>query len=509
MKKILSLSFLFSLTLFVSCKKEELPQLTTYEISGITVNSAVSGGVITSDGGSEIISRGVCCSEDHEVESSNKRTSDGAGTGSFVSNLSGLKPGTTYYLKAYATNSVGTQYGQEISFTTSGSLPQSTGAAARNILTTTATLYGTINPGDLPTTVSFEYGTSTGYGTLVSVPSPVVGNTGVEISVNIVNLSPGTPYHFRIKAENELGTTYGPDQTFVTYGQKPSFTAFVVASGRSSSASLVLNINPNHLATTLTVEYGVSESYGNTLIPFPNPFTGHLPMSVSFSVVDLIPGTLYHFRIKLENVIGITFTEDLTFKTYNATDIDYNGYYSVVIGTQEWLTSNLKATRFQNGDQILNVPDAYQWSSLTGPGYCLYKNENPGPYGNLYNFYVASDSRNVCPAGWHVPSMTELNTLIAYLGGEIEADGKLREAGLAHWIHDTGATNSTGFTYLPGGDRESDGTFVNRASGGYVWSSTPNDPDGGMLISMDWNAPKIFINPYGLRFGASIRCIKN
>lgn len=510
-KNLFFISLLLAVLVITTyCKKEELPELSTYNISGITINSAVSGGVITSDGGAEIISRGICWSPEQEPVIAGSFTSDGSGQGSFISNLVDLTPATKYYVRAYATNAAGTQYGQEVSFTTLGNLPQLTGFSVTDLTITGAVLHGTVNPGDLLTDVSFEYGTSTDYGSSASAGSAqLTGNTGSAVSVTLSNLLPGTVYHYRIKASNQLGNSFSADQTFTTPGQKPSYMDFLVKAAGTDFIKLGIKVNPNYLPSSFTVEYGTSETYGNTYISTQSPVTGNAAIALDVELPNLLPGTNYHFRIKLENALGITYTEGRRFKTYNAVDADENGYYSVMIGTQEWLSENLKTTHFSNGEAISNVTVAYDWSALTSPGYCTYKNEEPGIYGNLYNFYAASDSRNVCPAGWHVPTLTELNTMIAFLGGEVEADKKIREAGLAHWLYNTGATNSTGLTLLPAGNREGNGDFMNRMYSTYVWSSTTGGVEGGMNIGLEWNAPKIYITPYGKSYGASIRCLKD
>ena len=122
MKKGLSLVILVSLITvavsFQSCKKATEPTLTTADVTDITLNSAVSGGTITSDGGEEILEKGVCWSTMQSPTIADTKTMDGNGSGNFTSNLVGLDEGTPYYVRAYATNSVGTGYGNEVTFTT-------------------------------------------------------------------------------------------------------------------------------------------------------------------------------------------------------------------------------------------------------------------------------------------------------------------------------------------------------------------------------------------------------
>ncbi|HUX95718.1 MAG TPA: hypothetical protein VMV47_08295 [Bacteroidales bacterium] len=117
MKKFGVYLFLFVL-IFSSCEKKVEPALTTTAASSITPNTATSGGNITSDGGSTVTARGVCWSTSADPTIADSKTSDGTGPGTFISSITGLTGGTSYYVKAYATNSTGTAYGNEISFTT-------------------------------------------------------------------------------------------------------------------------------------------------------------------------------------------------------------------------------------------------------------------------------------------------------------------------------------------------------------------------------------------------------
>lgn len=117
-----------------SCKKEELPTLSTSTITNITATSASSGGNVTSDGGAEVTARGVCWSLNANPSISDLKTSDGSGEGQFTSNLSGLSAGSTYHVRAYATNSVGTAYGADLSFTTLGGAPECITQPAGNMM---------------------------------------------------------------------------------------------------------------------------------------------------------------------------------------------------------------------------------------------------------------------------------------------------------------------------------------------------------------------------------------
>ncbi|MCX6247713.1 MAG: fibrobacter succinogenes major paralogous domain-containing protein [Bacteroidetes bacterium] len=151
------------------------------------------------------------------------------------------------------------------------------------------------------------------------------------------------------------------------------------------------------------------------------------------------------------------------------TDIDGNVYNTVKIGSQLWMAENLKTTRYRNGDPITHVTDNTQWSNLLTGAYCDYNLI----YGRLYNWYAVSDGRHICPAGWHVPTDAEWTQLQAFLGGFDVAGGKMKEAGTIHWNGpNTGATNESGFTALPGRMRSWDGSFSSIGIYANLWSST-------------------------------------
>ncbi|MBI1193761.1 MAG: hypothetical protein GC205_11405 [Bacteroidetes bacterium] len=133
MSRLLFLFLVLSTPLIQSCEKDEtppppdpeveLPEVTTTPVSMVTLDAAVSGGEVTDDGGDVLVSRGVCWSTSPEPTTADSKTVDGAGVGSFVSSLSGLTAGQMYYVRAYATNSAGTAYGQQESFSTESLSP--------------------------------------------------------------------------------------------------------------------------------------------------------------------------------------------------------------------------------------------------------------------------------------------------------------------------------------------------------------------------------------------------
>ena len=207
-------------------------------------------------------------------------------------------------------------------------------------------------------------------------------------------------------------------------------------------------------------------------------------------------------------------TNDPTNPSTTITDIDGNVYHTVTIGTQVWMVENLKTTKYRNGDPIPNVTAGASWVALTTGAYCWYNNDvatYKANYGALYNWYAVGDSRNIAPAGWHVPTDAEWTILTDYLGGTFISGGKLKESGILRWATpNTGATNETNFTALPGGRRlNSDGIFYGAGGYSYWWSSSEND------ASRVWHRILYY---YGAdtnrghdlkQNGYSVRCVKN
>jgi len=193
------------------------------------------------------------------------------------------------------------------------------------------------------------------------------------------------------------------------------------------------------------------------------------------------------------------------------TDVDGNVYHTVKIGTQVWLVENLKTTKYRNGESIPNITNGTTWIELTAGAYCDYNNEanNSTDYGRLYNWYAVNDSRNIAPTGCHIATDAEWTTLVNYLGGESVAGLKLKEAGTTHWQGASGATNETGFTALPGGNRNDYGTFGYIGSNGVWWSSTSNNTSYAWGRNIYYDDSNVGIANRYKHNGLSVRCLKD
>ncbi|MCK5148368.1 T9SS type A sorting domain-containing protein [bacterium] len=194
------------------------------------------------------------------------------------------------------------------------------------------------------------------------------------------------------------------------------------------------------------------------------------------------------------------------------TDIDGNVYRTVKIGDQWWLAENLKVIHYRNGDDIPNVTDNTEWQNLTTGAYCNYDNDlnNVVTYGRLYNWYAVDNSRNIAPEAWHVPTDAEWTTLTTYLGENL-AGGKMKEIGTTHWSSpNTGATNESGFSALPGGARNYYGIFEHIGSTtADFWSSTESSSYGAWYRNLDYNYSDVYRTSYVKEGGFSVRLIRD
>ena len=185
---------------------------------------------------------------------------------------------------------------------------------------------------------------------------------------------------------------------------------------------------------------------------------------------------------------------------------------TVTIGSQVWMRFNLAVTNYQNGDPIDGADIQFNRTTTT-PAWCYYNHNSSfdATYGKLYNGYAVRDPRNICPVGFRVPSQADFNTLTTFIGGT--ANGyKLKEAGTAHWTTpNTGATNSTNFTGLPGGYMGNANSSSFMSTWAYFWSSTPlADNSTNYVRILQYNNTNFTeSNLFVMEGGVSVRCIKN
>ncbi len=495
-----------------------IPDVSTDQASLITQVSAVSGGNVTNDRGSAITLRGICWSiSTAPTIGLSTKTVEGAGKGVFVGNLTDLLPGTTYYVRAYATNIAGTGYGNEVTFLTSP-------AAKANVTTADATsisFNSAISGGD----ITNDFGGpvtakgicwSTNPGPTVDLLTKTSDGTGSGIfSSNLIGLDQNTQYYVRAYVTNIAGTNYGNEVTFTTspFSSPSLTTSLISAIGLNSATSGGEVTNENG---SMVISRGVcwSTSSAPTIGLATKTDDGTGPGIFTSVISGLQPGTTYYVRAYATNGIGTSYGNEIVFNTMIA-DVIGNNYNTVTIGAQVWMSENLKTSKYNDNYDITYTPVYSDWASLTVPGYCWYNTGNSSVYGALYNWYAVSSTsnggKNICPVGWHVPSDSDWDILVAYLGGDGMAGGKLKEAGTSHWASpNTGATNETGFNALPAGVRNNGGgAFTGAGSYAAFWSSTENSPGLAWYRDLQPWWSTILRNTRNEVDGLSIRCLKD
>ena len=189
---------------------------------------------------------------------------------------------------------------------------------------------------------------------------------------------------------------------------------------------------------------------------------------------------------------------------------------------QSWMTQNLDVSSYRNGDPIPQVSDPDDWKTLETGAWCYYNNDPilGAIYGKLYNGYAVKDPRGLAPIGWHIPTIGEWAALKACLGGAGIAGGKMKETGTVHWTTpNTGATNTSEFSALPGGCRIGDGSFSpsgsfttigeSLGSKGFWWSSTQDGPFYLFDYAVYYLGSEFYENSYDMGGGFSVRCVKD
>jgi len=366
-------------------------------------------------------------------------------------------------------------------------------------------------------------------------------NTG-NLTVNGNGTITGTITAGAVTYPNTAGTN-GQVLTTDGIGTASWVSNSVSTTATTDTASLSNRINAKLSKTdTASLSDRINAKLNSTVFPYyPGFQKGHIMYWNGSNWVNLNPGTAGQV-LKMSSAdepVPIWGTEATTSTTAFSpcgapiSDIDGNVYNTVLIGAQCWTKENLRVRRYNNGRWIeFNAQggsggSSSTWSNSTIGAHAIYAHDsvaNPSnltKYGYLYNYYAAkgiytagtilpNDALNICPKGWHVPTDTEWTTLTAELGGESVAGEIMKSKGTYYWNSpNTGATNESGFSALPGGFRLTDGSFNNLRNSAAFWSATEVDADGAWFRRLDYNSSNVSRNSYEKRLGACIRCLKD
>lgn len=249
-----------------------------------------------------------------------------------------------------------------------------------------------------------------------------------------------------------------------------------------------------------------------------------------FIFVGLFSVATFAQTVTLPPYYGVQNKPDFICGVSTVTDYQGNVYNTVKIGDQCWLKENLRSTKYNDGTNIPNVTDNSTWENLTSPAYCWYDNNYAtygSVYGALYNWYTV-DTEKLCPIGWHVPSIGELELMEQYLinnGYNFDStftDNKIAKSLTATvlWATATnqgcpGSTdfpeyrNKTDFTALPAGNRFNNGSYGNITQYAIWWTNTTQDADNSWAKLIYYNSPDVGLDIFNNSFGFSVRCIKD
>lgn len=606
---------------------KQFPSVTTTAITSLQNTMVVSGGNVTSDGGIAVSARGVVWSTSPgPTVALSTKTIDGTGLGQFTSNISGLFGNTPYYVRAYATNSVGTSYGNEILFTTANFPLDFNGNSYDTVVIGTQTWFAknlkvaNYRNGDpIPTGLTdAQWGATTNgayaiynnqvandsvYGKLYNwyaiadprglcptswhVPSDAewstltnflggssvaggkmkeVGlmhwaspNSGADNSSGFTALPGGLiedvgGYYYL----NQIGEFSSSTESGLCCNRKYQLSnlsswIFIMASSKNDGTSircirdllstLTTSTISNLTNTSATCGGNITSAGGDTVTvrgvvwsTSPNPTialttktnNGGGIGSFTSIITGLTANKTYYVRAYATNISGTAYGNEVSFTVPLApgqfVDVDGNIYDTIAIGAQVWMKQNLKVSKYRNGDSIPTGLTNAAWLASSTGAYAIYNDlvANDSVYGKLYNWYAVADPRGLCPTNWHVPSDLEWKTLETELGmsqaqlnisggrGSIQnVGGKMKVISSLWASPNTGATNNSGLSGLPGGNRELNGAYSSIGTYGHWWASSQYSTTGAWDRYLGFNNSNVFRYSDDKRLGFSVRCVRD
>jgi uncharacterized protein (TIGR02145 family) len=332
-------------------------------------------------------------------------------------------------------------------------------------------------------------------------------------SADLHGLEPGTSYYFRAYAKDEARIYYGNNRGFTTFSTSiPELVTERVTNITLNSADVHVYVSDDHgLPVTdwgvcfsteeLPNEEDIRIRFGSGTGRFIGALTG------------LAPDTHYFVCGYATNKLGTAYGNQVHLRTYSGivTDIDGNGYFTVEISEHTWLASNLKTTRFQNGDDIPLVSSIPAWLATESAAMTYYDNDvaNADTFGALYNWYAVNDDRNLCPVGFFPPTTKDWQYIRSELGDTL-AGGKMKVNGTAFWKPENkGGTNESGFSALPEGGLWEDGRYKERYTMGSWWAIEDITEEVGRIFSIASGDEDLFDWSFYKTTGLSVRCLKD
>ena len=502
---------------FTTLVTSVIPTVTTTILTAITQNTATSGGNVTSDGNASVTSRGVCWATTNNPTITNSRTIDGTGTGLYVSSITGLLPNTLYHVCAYATNSVGTAYGNDISFTTLPTpvAPTVLTTSVTNVAQTTATLGGNVtSDGNSPVTARGVCWALTPNPTITNFTTSDGSGTGTYVS-SITGLSPNTLYHIRAYATNNIGTSYGNDLTFTTLVVQvlPTVTTITPITNITQTTATAGGNVISDGGANVTIKGICWSTIANPTINDSNVSDGGGTGIYTLNLSALTPNTLYHLRTYATNVVGTAYGADIVFSTLVTPVIPT--VTTTIISSIAQTTATAGGNVTSDGNSIVLVkgvcwstnlnPTTANFTTSDGSGTGLYISALTGlspnslyhvrayatnsagtGYGNDISF-TTLNSPIVVPTVSSTTSVTNIAKTTAISGGSISTDGgaSVTARGVC-WATTINPTIANSFT--------NDGT----GTGVFISNMT------GMTMSTNYHVRAYATNSVGTAYGNDI-----
>ena len=434
------------------------PTVSTTPPSNITPTTAQGGGNVSDDGGATVTVRGVCVSKNPNPTTADDHTTDGSGTGTFASSLTGLTPGETYHVRAYATNKHGTAYGMDLIFKSGSSKPTVSTAPATHITSTAARGGGNVSSDGGATVTARGVCWSRNPNPTTADDHTTDGSGTGTFTSSLTGLTPGETYHVRAYATNKHGTAYGMDLTFTEGSVIPTVSTAEITNVTATTAQGGGNVSDDGGATVTA--RGVCWSRN------PNPTTtdahtsdGSGTGTFTSNITGLTPGATYHVRAYATNSKGTAYGKDLTFDS------------SALAPTVATIpASHITSTTAQGGGDVTKDGGA----SVTQRGVCWSQNPNPtttGAHtsnGTGTGYFISVLNSLASGASYHVRAYATNNHGTAY-----GKDLVFKEGALAPSTVTATVSHITDTTAQGGGTVVSDGgaTVTER---GVCWSESPN-----------------------------------
>ena len=513
------------------------PTVMTTGAADVSYRAAVVNGSIVHVGASPVTARGFCYDTIMHPTVDGNVVNCGSGSGDFSTNLLNLAPNTTYFVRAYATNIWGTNYGNELTFTTlEEHIPSVEISPATDISYTSFSCGGEVtDPGTYAVTARGICWATT--------PEPVMtgdhlhlGNGIGSFSASLTNLQPETTYYLRAYAVNATGVAYSTPITVTTLTPTiPTVTTDSVSGYNECVGTVLADGNAPVTQRGFCYDTLPNPTLENGVI-----LAGDGMGEFTATISGLPIGKMYFVRAFASNAKGTAYGNQIHFlagcDTKTLTDYDGNTYNTVTIGTQCWMKENLRTTHYSDG-----------WPIELGPGYSLSSNtayywyvkndtSTMETYGLFYNFTSVkrdespstaqpSGMQGICPNGWHVPSPAEWNAMLDYVRSQMEYRCNGSETNIAKALasdngwNETTATcavgneqslnNETGFSAVPAGYRTT--SYVNDTFGSdaLFWTSNINGNSNDVGIYINSNAFNVTTRQCSLSYGLSVRCLRD